>query len=221
MKKLFPVALCFFLLAAAANLAGQVWMGELARMSKPALLPLLALVTLLGLPEESRERTCLLTAQLLGFLGDVLLMKDGLPWFGSGIAAFLTGHIFYIRFFGGRSWKGLGWKAWAIGIPVMAALVAGLVRAIGIQGALLIPMTVYGSVLMLLIFSALCGVIREGGRAWWLLLMGAVLFTFSDSLIAMHTFGVENWTLHGLAVMGTYITAQVLLAAGGGALIRK
>ena len=142
MKKLFPVALCFFLLAAAANLAGQVWMGELARMSKPALLPLLALVTLLGLPEESRERTCLITAQLLGFLGDVLLMKDGLPWFGSGIAAFLTGHIFYIRYFGGRSWKGLGWKAWAIGIPVMAALVAGLVSAIGIQGALLVPMAV-------------------------------------------------------------------------------
>ena len=221
MKKFLPVALCFFLLAAAANLAGQVWMGELARMSKPALLPLLALVTLCALPEECRERNWLLTGQLLGWLGDVLLMKDGLPWFGSGIAAFLAGHIFYIRLFGGRSWKGLGWGTWLIAAPVMVGVVFALVSAIGIHGALLVPMTVYGSVLMLLIFSTLCGAVRCGGGPWWLLVAGAVLFTFSDSLIAMHTLGVENWQLHGLAVMSTYIAAQALLAAGSVALIRN
>lgn len=221
MKRFFPVALTAFILAVATNLAGQIWDPELARMSKPALLPLLALVTLVVMPEDRRERNWLLTAQLFGWLGDVLLMKDGLPWFGSGIAAFLVGHIFYVRVFGSRSWKGLGWKVWIPAIIVMVGIVTALVLAIGIKGALLAPMTIYGSMLMLLIFSALCGVVRIGGSHWWILVAGAVLFTFSDSLIAMHTFGVENWSLHGFAVMSTYISAQILLATGGVRLIRK
>lgn len=221
MKKILPLILVFFSLAALANLAGQVWALELARMSKPALLPLLALATLAALPAESKERNWLITAQLFGWLGDVLLMKDALPWFGSGIAAFLTGHIFYMRFFGGRSWKGLSLKTWLLSGIAMAAIVAVLIVVIGVKGALLAPMAIYACALMLLIFSTLCGVIRFGGKQWWLLLCGAVLFTFSDSLIAMHTFGVENWELHGFAVMSTYIAAQALLAAGGSALIRK
>ena len=214
MKKILPFILVCFALAAAGNLAGQIWMGELARMTKPALLPLLALATLSVLPIEDKERNALIAAQLFGWLGDVLLMQDALPWFGSGMAAFLTGHIFYMSFFGGRSWKGLSIKTWILSGIVMLALVAVLIVAIGVKGVLLAPMAIYACALMLLIFSALCGVVRFGGKAWWLLLCGAILFTFSDSLIAMHTFKVENWTLHGFAVMSTYIAAQSLLAAG-------
>ena len=214
MKKILPFILICFGLAAAGNLAGQLWMGELARMTKPALLPLLARATISVLPVEDKERNWLIAAQLFGWLGDVLLMQDALPWFGSGMAAFLTGHIFYMRFFGGRSWKGLSLKTWILSGIAMAALVALLLIGIGVKGVLLPAMAIYGSALMLLCFSALCGVIRFGGKAWWLLLCGAVLFTISDSFIAMKTFGVEDWSIHGFIVMSTYITAQALLAAG-------
>ena len=214
MKKILPLILVFFGLAAAANLVGQIWLPDLRGMSKPALMPLLALATLSVLPVEDKERNWLIAAQLFGWLGDVLLMKDSLPMFGSGIAAFLTGHIFYIRFFGGRSWKGLSLKTWILSGIAMAAVVAALILVIGVKGALLPPMAIYACTLMLLIFSTMCGAVRFGGKAWWMLLCGAVLFTFSDSLIAMNTFGVENWTLHGFAVMSTYIAAQALLAVG-------
>ena len=83
-------------------------------------------------------------------------------------------------------------------------------------------MTVYGFVLMLLIFSAFAGVIRmpRGRRAtWWILLGGALLFTFSDSCIAMGTFGVMTFPLRHFVVMVTYLAAQSLLAVGGVRLI--
>jgi len=139
-----------------------------------------------------------------------------------GIVAFLVGHLFYITLFGGQSWKGLTLWQWVISLVIMLAIVLGLVKAIGISGEMFWPMTVYGCVLMLLIFSAFAGVLRmpRGRRAtWWILLAGALLFTFSDSCIAMSTFGVMTFPLRHFLVMSTYLAAQSLLAVGGVRLI--
>jgi asparagine N-glycosylation enzyme membrane subunit Stt3 len=100
----------------------------------------------------------------------------------------------------------------------MLAVVLGLVKAIGIEGAMFWPMTVYGCVLMLLIFSALAGVLRmprDRRATWWILLAGALLFTFSDACIAMGIFGVMTFALRHFVVMFTYLAAQSLLAVGG------
>ena len=100
----------------------------------------------------------------------------------------------------------------------MVAIVLGLVKVIGIEGPLFWPMLMYGFILMLLIFSALAGVLRmpRGSRTtWWILLGGALLFAFSDSCIAMGTFGVMTFPLRHFVVMITYLVAQSLLAVGG------
>ncbi len=76
-------------------------------------------------------------------------------------------------------------------------------------------MAVYGSVLMLLIFSTLCGLVRfEDKCTWGILLCGALLFTFSDALIAAGTFGVATFALREFVIMLTYLAAQTLLAVG-------
>ena len=96
------------------------------------------------------------------------------------------------------------------------------VKVIGIEGPLFWPMLMYGFILMLLIFSALAGVLRmpRGSRTtWWILLGGALLFAFSDSCIAMGTFGVMTFPLRHFVVMITYLAAQSLLAVGGVRLI--
>ena len=83
-------------------------------------------------------------------------------------------------------------------------------------------MLMYGFILMLLIFSALAGVLRMprgSRRSWWILLIGALLFAFSDSCIAMGTFGVMTFPLRHFVVMITYLAAQSLLAVGGVRLI--
>ena len=216
----------FFLVACILNLVGCIQGTNLADAVKPALLPLLSATTLAYLVgrdvPDFRPVGLLVAAQLLGCAGDILLMPSSDVLFLIGMVAFLVGHIFYMCLFGGQSWKGLtGWQ-WAIAVFAMAVIVVALVKAIGIQGELFVPMLVYGFALMLLIFSALAGVLRmpRGSRTtWWILLAGALLFTFSDACIAMGMFGVMNFALRHFVVMFTYLAAQTLLAVGGVRLI--
>lgn len=216
-SNLWIIPALFFVAAAATNLIGHTSLASssISELVKPALLPLLALTTLAaaGTPNLKGLKTIIL-AQLFGCTGDILLIPDGFMPFVCGMLAFLLGHVCYMSVFGGRSWKGLKLSTWIIAIIVMAAVVAGLIVAIGIKGAMLAPMAVYGMALMLLIFSALMGVVRIGGKAWWIILLGALLFTFSDALIATGSFGVLPFPGKRFVIMLTYIVAQSLLAAG-------
>ena len=216
-SKLWRIPALFFVAAAVTNLLGHTSLAPstISELVKPALLPLLALTTLAAAGSFDRKglKTIIL-AQLVGCTGDILLIPDGFLPFVFGMLAFLLGHVCYMTVFGGRSWKGLKVATWVIALIVMVALVAGLIFAIGIKGAMLAPMAVYGMALMLLIFSALMGVVRIGGKAWWIILLGAVLFTFSDIMIATGSFGVLPFEGKRFVIMLTYIVAQSLLAAG-------
>ena len=219
---LWCIPFSFFLMAATLNLIGCIQGTELADIVKPALLPLLSASTLAYLVGKDyvdvRATALLVAAQLFGCVGDVLLIPDGFPYFAAGIAAFLVGHIFYMCLFGGQSWRGLAVWQWAIALIVLGAALWGLIWYIGVEGPMFWPMLVYGAALMMLIFSALAGALRmPNGRrgAWWILSLGAILFTFSDSCIAMDIFGTMTLPLHHFVVMFTYIVAQMLLAVGG------
>jgi len=223
--KLWHIAAAFFGLCVIINLYGCLAGSDIKSLVKPALMPLLCLATMTFLAErtslDAKEVKLLAFAQLFGFAGDTALIKDGFLFFAAGIGLFLIGHIFYISFFGGRSWKGLKLWHWIVALAVCAGLVAGLVAVIGVKGALLPPMAIYGFVLTLLMFSTLAGLIRFGGTSWLLLFIGSVLFTFSDALIAVSTFNQTSAFVSGFGVMSTYLIAQVLLAIGGTRLILK
>lgn len=224
-RNVWIVPCVFFLVACILNLSGRLCCEPLAQTVKPSLLPLLAVTTLAYLISREgvdlRAASLLATAQLFGFAGDTLLIGNGFPMFAGGMAAFLVGHIFYMCLFGGRSWKGLRPMQWVLSLIVMAAIVAVLVVLIGIKGVMLAPMSVYAMGLMLLIFTGLCGVVRKeealrsDRRTWWIILLGGLLFTFSDSQIAMDTFGVLPFEGRGFVIMLTYLAAQALLAVGG------
>ena len=213
------IAACFLEVAIVLDLyACLASIRPLEVVVKPLLMSLLALTSAAWLMEHGGERrtvTLLMAAQLLGCAGDTLLMGSGLPFFGAGMGAFLAGHICYLCLFGKKAWPGLGRKVWIPALLVMAVVLLVVVRVIGIQGALLVPMLVYGFALLLLIFSGLCGVVRlRGGLTWWMILAGGVLFTVSDAIIALRTFGLEETPALGFTIMLTYILAQVSLAFG-------
>lgn len=219
-KNLYCIPAVFFGIACLLNWAGRIWeQPALASAVKPALLPLLAASVLAYAVEHPLNRKMLgllLLAELFGFAGDTFLLSDAFPMFASGIAAFLVGHIFYMTLFGAQSWKGLSWKGWLAGIACVTVLVFLLVKVLKVEGALLAPMAVYGFVLLMLSFCALCGVIRckKNRCTWWIILIGALLFAFSDSLIAAGTFGVITFALREFVIMFTYLIAQSLLAWG-------
>ena len=225
---LWCIPCAFFLAACVLNLIGCVQESALSDLVKPALLPLLSATTLTYLLgreiRDYRPVGLLVAAQLFGCAGDVLLILDGFSFFIGGMAAFLVGHFCYMGLFGGRSWKGLTLVDWLVAFIVMAAAVFAQIKLIGVKGAMLMPMSVYGFGLMLLIFSALCGLIRMPAKhrgTWWILLLGALLFTFSDACIAMGMFGVMTFALRHFVVMATYLAAQSLLAIGGVRLILR
>lgn len=218
-KNLYFVPAAFFAVACLLNWAGRIWAPALASAVKPSLLPLLAASVLAYAVEHPLDRKSLLlliTAELCGFAGDTFLLSDAFALFAGGIGAFLIGHVFYMCLFGSRSWKGMGWKGWTAGILGVLVLVFLLVKVLKVEGALLAPMAVYGFVLLMLSFCALCGVIRcgESRSTWWIILCGALLFAFSDSLIAAGTFGVVSFELREFVIMFTYLIAQSLLAWG-------
>ena len=205
----------FFLVASILNLIGRfLEMPVLASAVKPVLMPFLALTAVAAAGSvERKEIRLLAVALLLGCVGDIFLIYDGFLFFVAGMVAFLSGHIFYMCLFGGKSWKGFKAKTWIPAIVAMAALTAVLIVAIGVNGAMRAPMCVYGFALMMLMFSALAGVFRFRSCAWWIILCGTVLFTFSDCCIALGTFG-HDFAYREFVVMLTYIAAQALLAVG-------
>ena len=218
MKKPWILPACFLLVAALVNFVARfIGAAPVAAMVKPALLPLVALTTIAAVGSlEDKTIRRIVTAQLLGAAGDIFLIASGTLPFALGLGCFLAGHIFYLSVFGARSWKGMTLIQWCASLAVVALAVAGLLVGIGVKGAFLIPFAVYGSVLMLLIFSGFAGVIRKqpNPATWWIITCGAVLFAFSDSLIAIQTFHGASTFLEFL-VMVTYVAAQCLLAWGG------
>ena len=220
-SRLWLIPLCFLLVCCALNLAGCFVSAALKATVKPAILPLVcatSLAWLLPRLDQSKKYSgvgLLVCAQLLGCAGDTMLLGDGFIFFAGGIGLFLLGHICYICLFGGQSFKGLKAWQWIAGIAGGLAVTVALVVGIGVNGALLPPMGIYAFTLSMLIFSTLAGALRFGGYTWWVLACGALLFTFSDSLIAINTFkGVSDF-VSGFGVMSTYIIAQCLLAIGG------
>ena len=229
--KLWLIPAAFYAVACVLNLYGCLTDGPVEKYVKPALLPLLCVTTLAYLlqarPENYRMIGLLIAGQLFGFAGDTMLLGKGFAFFAGGIGLFLIGHIFYISLFGGISWKGLKPAQWIIAVVCMLAATAGLILCIGVSGTMLAPMGVYGCTLMVLIFSGFAGVIRSKSvsvgkpATWWIILCGAVLFAFSDSLIAVRNFGTLSPFMSGFGVMFTYLVAQTLLAIGGIRLILK
>jgi len=216
MRKNIPAI--FFVIASLVNWAGKYFgISEMAAATKPALMPLLALSVLayaVSRRLDKRKLALLVSAELFGCVGDVCLLFDGLPPFAGGIVAFLIGHILYLSLFGRAAWEDMDGKSWLGGVLVMAGVVYGLVRLLGISGQLLIPMVVYAFVLITLVFCTFCGLVRNRNKGTWgLLFVGALLFAVSDSILAAGTFGM-HFPHQEFVVMFTYVTAQAFLAMG-------
>ncbi len=150
--------------------------------------------------------------------GDVFLM---LPQerFILGLISFLLAHLAYII---GLNQTALTPNLPAFIIIVLVALTmlriyrriaAGLVA--GGNSSLRIPVLIYSLVISLMLLSAL---LTLTGTAWQalpaiLVSSGALLFFFSDSLLAWNKF-VQRMRLAPLAVIITYHLGQILLALG-------
>jgi uncharacterized membrane protein YhhN len=193
-------------------------------IAKPAfmliLLGLLALVGGFGSP----PLICFGLGIFFSLAGDVFLMisyaRFSERWFLPGLAAFLLAHVSYI--------VGLNTPLpnvsaiWSLGLAIILALTTGRILQRIIAGVrqkglpqLVRPVSLYGMVITLMLLSAMLTLNTTDWKssASGLVAMGAILFYFSDVVLAWNKF--VNPIKNGrLANMMLYHLGQAALVAG-------
>ncbi len=156
-----------------------------------------------------KKNNCFLLALAFSFLGDVLLMdKNNL--FLYGIAAFLMAQVIYIKLIVGQLNKSsVQQKILAI-IPFAIFIIVLLGVLKDNLNEFLIPVIIYGLTISIFGIVSLLNYLSDRSKIALILLVGAVLFILSDSMIALYKFH-DPKAIYPIATMITYVLAQYLI----------
>jgi len=221
---MMPGFILLFLVALVDWVAVAKSWKKVEYIAKPAaMLILLGLLALVG-GFGSLPLICFSLGIFLSMAGDVFLMisyaRFSERWFLPGLAAFLLAHVSYI--------VGLNTPLpnvspiWSLGLAIVLALGAARILRRIIDGVrqkglprLVRPVSLYGMVITLMLLSALLTLNNPAWKtsAGGLVALGAILFYFSDILLAWNKF--VNPIKNGrLANMILYHLGQAALVAG-------
>ncbi|MFT4523995.1 MAG: putative membrane protein YhhN [Bacteroidia bacterium] len=190
--------------------------------SKPWMMIILILLLLKSVDVKSnRSNRFMLLALVFCFFGDVLLMiqpsSEGL--FIAGLFTFLVGHLMYTYAFylDTQTPFKSKWKTEHLLIPIMlmahALLIASLMVG-NLNGVMMVAVLIY------VVFITIMGVaaaarIRDGYTLdRIMLLMGALFFVFSDTLIGVTKFIDPDVPFARPAIMTQYLLGQILIILG-------
>ena len=185
-------------------------------ISKPLLMPLLAVYFILG-AYQINIAWLIFIALLCGWGGDIFLMLENK--FMQGMSAFLFGHIFYIIAFFLLVNNILAFPIWGFifFVPVIIILFLTYPKFKKYLGDLRIPVHIYLIAILLMHISAILLLAKLSilNPSFLFIWLGSLLFILSDSLIALDKFN-ENLKVPNVAVMImiTYIIGQFLIAQG-------
>ena len=162
---------------------------------------------------EGTAKNWMLLALVFCLIGDIALMFEGDTPFIAGLLAFLIGHALFIAVF--LEWQSV-WilPAWW---PFMAiyALVM-LVWLLPRTGKLAPAVFVYMAVIFTMAFAAANVSPILGWQGKPLLMLGALLFVLSDSILAIDRF-IKPLPLGHALTLATYYSALWCIVVGGAA----
>src|SRR5688572_6769143 len=157
----------------------------------------------------------IILALVFSWFGDVLLMFESANtiFFIFGLIAFLIAHIFYILLYeniiGLENIK----KNYWLFIPVLVYYVLLIYILSPHLENMTWPVRIYGVVISYMLVQALqVGRINNRTPAM-IMILGAVLFIVSDSILAMNKF-YQSFEQAGIAIMLSYGIAQLLITLG-------
>jgi uncharacterized membrane protein YhhN len=199
-------ALVFYVVVAAVNVVASAADSQVVdTLTKPFLMPTLALVVALALPRP-RDRWLIVSGLLLATAGDITLSSHSTTAFIIGMVFFLGTHLLYISaFVRGGALDGLR-AMYAIPIAYALVFLVMLASLWSGLGGLRIPIAIYAIAL-----SAMAACAATFGK--WIGL-GGLIFLVSDSLIAV---GVAHPHAKGPLsawIMLAYVVGQGLIATG-------
>ena len=200
----------FYLLITAFN------QEDIARILKPFLLPLLVVAVYLS--EKFKTKTLLLTALTFSWIGDVILLfaDKGEIYFILGLVAFLVSHVFYIVLFSKQTIsKTIKNKiSFGAGIGLIVIYFLMMISTLAPKlGSLTIPVVIYAVVISTMLFYALKGSFQWNTIPYQSVLIGAIFFISSDSILAFNKFD-QAIPYASFLIMITYLAAQFCIVWG-------
>ena len=185
-------------------------------ITKPLLMPLLAIYLLQRTSSSASSlKVWIFLALFFSWLGDILLLFDerGPNFFLFGLSAFLVAQVFYIVFF-----HNIRMREYIRGNALLLLLVivyySILISVLSpFLGNMKLPVRIYGVVLSFMVMLAMHTMLGKNKKAALWMMMGAILFVASDSLLAFNKF-FSPFNYAGLITMLTYGLAQLFITMG-------
>jgi len=228
--------ICLTVVEAYAEFAGN---KVLMFYTKPLLLPMIMLYAFVVINHRwNKALKFLLVALFFSWIGDVSLMLTpehpldnslmGVPkskyFFLLGLSSFLINHLFLISIYrkvtteNGESlfqqnkFSFLPFLAYGI---VMVSVVVPPVYDNPEKSLATIPVILYAAILLSMAAFAYNRYGFVNTKSFWLVFIGAVLFVFSDSIIALNFLAFPGFIPKpGFVIMTTYVAAEFLIAKG-------
>ncbi|MEM7360996.1 MAG: lysoplasmalogenase [Pseudomonadota bacterium] len=161
--------------------------------------------------EQPREHVnIMLVALVFCLLGDVFLLRE--DYFVFGLSAFLVAHLLFAWIFT-RLATVPSWSLPSL-LSMLALLAISIVYFRYLMphlGELLIPVAAYILCIMFMCWQAIRVQLSWRNPGSMAVAIGALLFVFSDSIIALNKF-LMPFELSGLVILSSYWAAITLLA---------
>ena len=185
-------------------------------LMKPLLLPIL--LTSVIVSENFPTKKTLLIALTFSWVGDIILLfaDKGEMYFIFGLVAFLLSHIVYITLFSKQQNTRTTHNKSTIWLGSLAILIYFIFMITTLfpkLGPLKIPVIVYAIVITSMLFVVFKGSLKWAIPANNYILIGAILFVSSDSILAFNKFYAPI-TQASFYIMITYCMAQYFIVAG-------
>ncbi|MHA1728798.1 MAG: lysoplasmalogenase [Promethearchaeota archaeon] len=217
------IILIIFFVVAAVHITGETLENLTVRyITKPLLMPLLALYYLIGNPSLN---WWIFLGIIGGFGGDFFLMivesnpEKSENYFTIGLVSFLLGHLFYIIGFILLA-NGFGnFQMWAI-ILMIPYIIYVIIAALKLLPAvnkndpdMKLPVTVYLVIIGIMGVSTVFPLGQSTNVSVIISMIGSIFFLISDTILAFNKFkkGIPHERIY---VMSTYILAQFFIVQG-------
>jgi uncharacterized membrane protein YhhN len=206
-----------FVLVLLVNLIAVYFNNETLRLiTKPLLMPVLGIYLLTQTKfVNSNLKAWVILALFFSWTGDILLLfeeKNSL-FFLMGLSAFFIAQVFYIIFL-----HNIRMREYIRGNALFLLLVivyySILVTVLSpYLGNMKLPVRIYGVVLSFMLMLAMHTMLGKNKKAALWMMLGAILFVISDSLLAFNKF-FAAFNYAGVIIMLTYGFAQLFITEG-------
>jgi len=202
------VALLAFIVVSILDIIGIVFnIPSLLFVFKPLIL--LSLLVLYVVSVSKRNKVYIL-ALVFSFFGDVFLLFSGELYFITGLISFLIAHILFIRIVLKRIQKTVISKLIVSIIPFLVLLILLISILYKSLNELLIPVIIYGITITIFGVVSLLDYLNTKSTKSLLMLIGAIIFIISDSILAINKFHTST-EIFSVMVMVSYVIAQYFI----------